>query len=91
VERPTDGMAIAALVVGLPSLTGVVTTGYPGVILGLVAVVLAWGSRARIKRSGPTPRGGWLALAGGILGACGILLGTAVVLWLTWLTGALQF
>ena len=74
----TDSLAIAALVVGLIAPFGAMFDGVPGVIMGTIAVVLGLISRRRIKRSGGTLTGGGLALAGLIVGACGIVLGLAV-------------
>jgi hypothetical protein len=68
-------MAIAALVLGVLSPLGALFDGVPGVILGSLAVVLGLMSRRRIKRSGGTLQGGGLALAGWIVGLCGIALG----------------
>jgi len=83
VALPTDGMAIAALVVGVIAPMAAMFDGVPGVILGSVAVFLGLSSRRRIKRSGGTLQGSGLALAGWIAGLCGIVLGLiiAVVLF----------
>lgn len=76
VSRQTDSLAIAALVVGLIApLSAILFLGIPGVVLGSVAVFLGLRSRSKIKRSGGALSGGGLALAGWILGACGILVG----------------
>jgi hypothetical protein len=74
----TDGMAIAALVVGVIAPLGALFDGIPGVIMGSIAVFLGLSSRRRIKRSGGTLQGGGLALAGWIVGLCAIVLGLLV-------------
>src|SRR5882672_5483009 len=73
--RPTDRMAIAALVVGLSAVPGASILGVPGVILGAAAIILGLRARGRIKRSGGAIGGAGLALAGMIVGACGLVLG----------------
>jgi hypothetical protein len=70
-------MAIAALVVGLVSLMAALFDGVPGVVFGAVAIFLGLRARSRIKRSGGMLQGGGMALAGWILGACGLVLGLA--------------
>jgi hypothetical protein len=80
--RPTDGMAIAALVVGLISPFAAMFYGLPGVIFGSVAVFLGLRARSRIKRSGGTLAGGGMALAGWIVGVGAIVVGTLWFLFL---------
>ncbi|TMF08210.1 MAG: hypothetical protein E6I41_08745 [Chloroflexi bacterium] len=62
--RPTDGMAIAALVVGLSAVPGASFLGVPGVVLGIVAIILGLRARGRIKRSGGARGGRGFAVAG---------------------------
>jgi uncharacterized protein DUF4190 len=82
--RPTDGSAIAALVVGLIAPFGALFYGLPGIILGTVALFLGLGARRRIKRSGGALGGGGMALAGWIVGLVGIVMG---LLWGLFLMG----
>jgi hypothetical protein len=86
----TDSTAIAALVVGAISPMAAMFYGVPGVIAGSIAVFLGLSSRRRIKRSGGTLHGGGLALAGWIVGVCGILLGLVVAVFLFGLFMAMQ-
>ena len=86
----TDSTAIAALVVGLISPIAAMFYGVPGVIAGSVALFLGLSSRRRIKRSGGTLHGGGLALAGWIVGLCGIVLGAVVAFFLIGLFLAMQ-
>src|SRR5437899_11006277 len=65
---PNDGMAIAALVVGIISAVGVFCYGVPAIILGPVAVYLGLRSRRKIKASAGAIGGGGLAMAGWITG-----------------------
>ena len=81
--RPTDRLAIAALVVGLSAVPGASILGVPGVILGSAAIILGLRARGRIKRSGGATAGAGLALAGIVAGGCGAVLGA---LWAFYLT-----
>ena len=71
----TDGMAIAALVVGIVAAVGIFCYGILGVILGIVAVFLGLRSRRQIKASGGALGGYGLAQAGWIIGLCAAILG----------------
>lgn len=72
----TDGLAIAALVIGILSL--VCSLGCLGVALGPTAAVMGYVSRQRIATSGGAVGGGTLALVGLILGVVGFV---ASVIW----------
>ena len=76
-------MAIAALVVGLSAVPGASFLGVPGVVLGIVAIILGLRARGRIKRAGGARGGGGFAVAGMIAGGCGAVLGA---LWAFYLT-----
>ena len=71
----TDGMAIAALVVGIVAAVGIFCYGVPAVILGPIAVFLGLRARSNIKASGGTIGGGGLALAGWITGLSAFCVG----------------
>ena len=88
--RPVEGIAIAALVVGLVSVIGAFFDGVPGVIMGLVAIFLGLRARGRIKRSNGALGGGGLALAGWIAGVCGLVIGAVFALFLVGLFFAMQ-
>src|SRR2546430_8675693 len=62
--RPNEGMATAALVVGLFALPAVSLYGVPGVILGITAIVLGLRARGRIKRSGGAKGGAGRGVGG---------------------------
>jgi hypothetical protein len=79
---PTDGMAIAALIVGIISAVGIFCYGVPAVILGPIALFLGLHARSRIKASGGAIGGGGLAMAGWITGLAALCVG-AVFLLLT--------
>ncbi len=68
-------MAIAALVVGLTAVPGASVLGVPGVVLGIVAIILGLRARGRIKRSGGARGRGGFAIAGMIAGGCAAVLG----------------
>lgn len=74
----TDGLAIAALVLGIFSL--VCSWICLGVVLGPAAAIMGFISRNRIAASGGTIGGGGLAIAGLVLGIIGFLASAAFVL-----------
>ena len=86
----TDGLAIAALVVGLIAPFADLFDGVPGVVFGAVAVTLGLVSRRRIKRSGGALGGRGLALAGVIVGACAIVVGFLIAVFFISLFMAMQ-
>ena len=73
---PSNGLGTAALVLGiLAVLTTITVIG--GVVLGLVALILGFLARGKVKRGEATNGGS--ALAGIILGAIAILASGAIV------------
>lgn len=76
---PRNGLGVAALVVAVIALLTCFTVA-GGVILGLVAVVLGFAGRARVKR-GEASNGG-VALAGIVLGVLAIIAGLSfIAIW----------
>ena len=69
----TDGLAIAALVIGIVSI--VCSIFCLGIILGPTAAIMGFISRQRIQSSGGMLGGGTLALVGLILGILGFIAG----------------
>jgi len=67
----TDGLAIAALVIGIVSI--VCSIGCLGIVLGPTAAIMGFISRQRIATSGGAIGGGSLALVGLILGVVGFV------------------
>src|SRR5438105_13932006 len=80
---PPTGWAIAALVVRLSAVPAASFLRVPGVVLGIVAIILGLRARGRIKRSGGARGGAGFAVAGMIAGGCGAVLGA---LWAVYLT-----
>ena len=76
-SRRTDGLAIAALIVGILSLVCCVL----GVALGPAAAVMGFISRGRISSSSGTIGGGGLAIGGLILGVIGFFAGLGWILF----------
>jgi hypothetical protein len=74
--RPMDGVAVAALVLGLLALVTFFTV-VGGLLLGTIAVALGARSLARARRASQ-PRPG-LAVAGLVLGLLGALLSAGLV------------
>ena len=76
---PKNGLGVAALVIAIIALMGSFTV-IGGVLLGIVAVVLGFIARGRV-RSGEANNGG-VALAGLILGVISIIAGLAfIAIW----------
>ena len=71
----TDGLAIAALVIGIISI--VCSFGCLGIILGPTAAIMGFISRQRINTSGGVLGGGALATIGLVLGIVGFLASVA--------------
>ena len=76
----TEGMAIAALVVGIVAVAGLFCYGVPALIAGPVAIVLGLVADRRIKASGGAVGGHGLAMAGWIIGICATVLGALAAL-----------
>lgn len=86
-----DGLAYAALVIGILSLVlSVIFIGLPGLLLGPVAAIMGFISRRRIKASAGTLRGGDVALIGLILGIIGFAVGGAILVFAFWVVGLFQ-
>jgi Domain of unknown function (DUF4190) len=80
-QQRTDGLAIAALVVGIVSI--VCDLFCLGILLGPAAAIMGFISRQRIATSGGALGGGTLAVVGMILGIVGFVLGVvAFFLWI---------
>jgi Domain of unknown function (DUF4190) len=84
-QRPTEGMAIAALVVSCVGVVGLCSYGIGG-IMGVVGAILGHVARRRIRRNGTDGAG--LALAGIIVGWCltgisAIIAGLVITLIIT--------
>jgi hypothetical protein len=75
VSPPSDGMAIASLVVSCVSVLGLCTWGI-GAILGLVGAILGHVAQRRIRNTGAGGRG--MALAGVIVGWSVFVLGLII-------------
>ena len=83
----TDGMAIAALVVGIVAVPGIFCYGILAVILGAVAIFLGLRARRQIKASGGAVGGYGLAQAGWIIGLCAAILGALYFIFIVVLIG----
>lgn len=71
----TNGFAVAALVVGIIAVLGIMGFGIPGVVLGVVALILGFVGLSVAKSRGA---GKGQSVAGIILGAVGIIGGILV-------------
>ena len=73
---PRNGLGVAALVIAIVGLVSSFTVA-GGIILGIVAVVIGFAARGRVKR-GEANNGG-VALAGVILGFVAIIIGLVFI------------
>ncbi|MCI4675985.1 DUF4190 domain-containing protein [Candidatus Mycolicibacterium alkanivorans] len=73
---PRNGLGVAALVIAIVALVSSFSVA-GGIILGIVAVVIGFAARGRVKR-GEADNGG-VALAGIILGFVAIIVGLAFI------------
>lgn len=74
---PTNGMAIAAMVISIVSLAGMCIWGPAAIFISPVGAVLGHISRRKIKESGE--QGDGMALAGIIVGWVGVALSLLIV------------
>jgi len=80
--RPTNGLAIAALVCGLLSVPLFITI-VGGILLGLVAIVLGFLGLSRAKKTQNSGKG--MAITGIVSGALGLILSVAAIAGLSFL------
>lgn len=73
----SNGLGIAALVVGILSIPAAFLAGVPGIVLGLIAIVLGIVGLRRVKARRADNRG--MAITGVVTGVLGLLLGIAVL------------
>lgn len=77
--RKSNGLGIAALVLGILSLPAAFLAGVPGIVLGPIAVVLGVLGLRRVKARRADNRG--MAIAGLVTGILGLLLGILVLVF----------
>lgn len=83
---PKNGLGIAALVIAIIALVSCWTV-FGGIILGLVAVIIGFVARGRVKRGEAT--NGGVAIAGIVLGILAIVLGLVFIpIWYSVFEGA---
>lgn len=75
--RESNSLAVAALVVGIIGLLGAFCFGFPGLLLGLIAVVLGIMGIRRANELPGAPQKG-LAVAGIVIGSISLLIGLAI-------------
>jgi hypothetical protein len=75
-QTQTDSGAMAAFVIGLVSLVGLVFP--PLIVAGVAGVILGWTARKRVARSSGQLKGYRLAVAGLALGVVGTLLSLVI-------------
>jgi uncharacterized protein DUF4190 len=82
----TDGLAIAALIVGIISL--VCSFFCLGIVLGPAGAIMGFISRQRISTSGGALGGGAMAVIGLILGVIGFVV--SVIFFFLWISGTMS-
>ncbi|MFF7362572.1 DUF4190 domain-containing protein [Streptomyces sp. NPDC008125] len=80
---PTNGMGIAAMVLGILSICLFCMYGVLSIVLGVLALIFGILGRKRAQRGEAT--NGGQALAGIITGSIGILIGAVIIGFLIWL------
>ncbi len=78
-QQKKNGMGIAALVLGILSLALVIFGGFPGVILGVLAIIFGAVGMSRAKKGRATNRG--MAIAGLVLGVLGAIIGAVILFY----------
>ena len=81
-QTPANGMGITAMVLGILSVCLFCLYGVVGIVLGTLALIFGILGRKRAQRGEAT--NGGMALAGIILGACGIVIGAVFIALIAW-------
>ena len=81
-QQPANGMGITAMVLGILSVCLFCLYGIVAIVLGILALIFGILGRKRAQRGEAT--NGGMALAGIILGVCGIVIGAVVIALLAW-------
>ncbi|GGT39908.1 hypothetical protein GCM10010271_49900 [Streptomyces kurssanovii] len=81
-QQPANGMGITAMVLGILSVCLFCLYGVVAIVLGILALIFGILGRKRAQRGEAT--NGGMALAGIILGVCGIVIGAVVIALIAW-------
>lgn len=76
-QPPKNGLGIAALVLGILAIATALFGGFPGIILGILAIIFGAVGMGRAKKGRATNRG--MALAGLITGVIGLVIGALIL------------
>jgi hypothetical protein len=76
---PTNGMAVASMVLGILGMVGMIW-----IISPVLALVFGYLSKGQIDRSGGAQEGRGYAIAGIVLGWVGIVWGILMAVWMWW-------
>jgi hypothetical protein len=76
---PTNGMAVASMVLGILGMMGMVW-----IISPILALVFGYIAKGQVDRSGGAQEGRGFAVAGIVLGWVGIAWGALMVGWMWW-------
>ena len=78
-QPPNNGMAIAALIVGISSIPLALCCVGVGPVVGIVGLILGFIARNQIRQSGGAQGGDGLAVGGLVCGGVGVFVGAIVV------------
>jgi hypothetical protein len=78
-RAPTNGMAVASMVLGILGMVGMIW-----IISPILALVFGYISKGQIDRSGGSQEGRGFAIAGIVLGWVGIVFGILMAVWMWW-------
>ena len=76
---PTNGMAVASMVLGILGVVGMIWIVSP-----ILALVFGYIAKGQIDRSGGAQEGRGYAIAGIVLGWVGIVFGILMAVWMWW-------
>ncbi|MCX2181553.1 DUF4190 domain-containing protein [Streptomyces sp. SKN60] len=82
-QSPSNGMGTAGMVVGIIAVVIFCFYGLPSLILGILALIFGIIGKKRVQRGEANNSG--QATAGVVLGAIGIVLGIAMIIFYVWI------
>lgn len=78
-SQPRNGMAIAALILGILALPGAFIIGFPGIVLGVLAIIFAIVGLRRAGKDRVSNKG--MAIGGLVTGIIGLIIGVIVAIF----------
>lgn len=78
-SQPRNGMAITALILGILSLPAAFVVGFPGIVLGILAIIFAIVGLRRAGKDRVSNKG--MAIGGLVTGIIGLIIGVIVAIF----------